>query len=167
MNPFAIPPGVPTSRVRYAVRAWLVAVVPSLLFFLALFALGVSALRPPVGALDPLVIGYSILAAPLLETALMLALAELLALMIAGRYRIRIVLLTAICALAHKLGGGWLQVLASVWPFLVYSVTLTSWMEHSKRDAFVITAAVHALYNATFIGVGVLGACLAGGGCGH
>jgi hypothetical protein len=146
-----------TSRLRYALRAWLLAVVPSLLVFLALVAVGANTLRPPPGALDPLVLGYSVLGAPLLETALMLALAELIALAIPGRPRARIVLLTVTCAFAHRLGGGWQQVAAAVWPFLIYSVTLIAWLERSAREAFVVTAAVHALYNASFVAVGVIG----------
>jgi hypothetical protein len=71
--------------------------------------------------------------------------------------RIRIVLLAATCALAHKFGGSWQQVFASAWPFLIYSVTLTAWLKQSGRAAFVLTALVHALYNATFFAVGALG----------
>ena len=39
-------------------------------------------------------------------------------------------------ALAHGLGGGWQQVIASCWPFLIFSATLTAWRRHSGRDAF-------------------------------
>jgi hypothetical protein len=145
-------------------RAWLVAVVPSLLYFFALVLIGADSLRPPAWTLDATFAGYSILAAPLLETALMLPLASLLALMIPRYVRTRIVLLTVICALAHQIGGGWQQVVASFWPFLIYSATLTTWLKRSSRDAFVLTAFVHALYNATFFGVGALGALLAAPG---
>lgn len=153
-------------RARYAIGAWLVAIVPSLAFFLARVASGAGTLRPPSGALDPLVLGYSVLVAPLLETALMLALAELLALGMPRHAKTRIALLAAIGALAHLPGGGWPQVVSSLWPFLVYSVTMITWMQRSKRDAFTITAVVHALYNATFVVVGVMGFRLAGGGPG-
>ena len=91
----------------------------------------------------------------------MFPLASLLALMIPRQTRVQIVLLAAICALAHKFGGGWQQVIASFWPFLIYSGTLTTWLKRSDRDAFVLTAFVHALYNATFFGVGALGNFLA------
>jgi hypothetical protein len=149
---------VHTGRAEYALRAWLIAAVPSLLCFLALVYIGAESWRPPARSLDIIVIGYSILAAPLLETALMLPLAFLFKLIIPRQERVRIILLAAICALAHKFGGGWPQVLASFWPFLIYSVTLTAWLERSQKDAFVLTAIVHALYNATFFGVGALGA---------
>ena len=159
MNPLAVSRDTKSSRAAYTLRAWLIAAVPSLLYFFALVHLGVDSLRPPARALDVAYAGYSILVAPLLETALMFPLAFLLAPMI-PRQGIRIVLLAAICALAHRIGGGWEQVFASFWPFLIYSVTLTEWLKRSKGAAFVLTALVHALYNATFFGVGVLGAFL-------
>jgi hypothetical protein len=138
----------------YVRRAWLVATVPALLYFFVLVAIGVDTLRPR--ALDAALAAYSVLIAPLLETALMLALALLLELMFPRHEGIRIVLLTATCALAHKFGGGWQQVFASAWPFLIYSMTLTAWLKQSSRAAFVLTALVHALYNATFVAVGVV-----------
>jgi hypothetical protein len=145
-------------------RAWLVAAVPSLLYFFARVAIGADSLRPPAWTLDATIAGYSILAAPLLETALMLPLASLLTLLIPRQTRVQIVVLAAICALAHKFGGGWQQVFASFWPFLVYSATLITWLERSGRDAFVLTAVVHALYNATLFGVGALGNLMAAPG---
>ena len=122
-----------------------------------LVAIGADSLRPPAGALDPTFAAYSILAAPLLETALMLPLAFLLTWILPRQTRLQIAALAITCALAHKLGGGWRQVLASLWPFLIYSVTLITWLERSAKDAFVLTAVVHALYNATFFAVGALG----------
>ncbi len=94
----------------------------------------------------------------------MLPLAFLLTLIFPRQMRLRIAVLAVTCALAHKLGGGWRQVLASLWPFLIYSVTLTSWLKRSARDAFALTALVHALYNATFFAVGALGSLMAASG---
>lgn len=155
MNPFKAFGNTQGRPAAYVWRAWLVATIPALLFFLVLVAIGVDTLRPR--ALDVALAGYSVLIAPLLETALMLALALLLELMIPRRERIRILLLAATCALAHRFGGSWQQVIASAWPFLVYSATLTAWLKRSSRDAFVLTALVHSLYNATFFAVGALG----------
>lgn len=146
---------------RFALRAWVVAVVPSLLYFFARVVAGADSLRPPGGAIDPVFAAYSILAAPLLETALMYPLASLLALLIPRREGVRIVLSALICALAHWIGGGWSQAISSIWPFLVYSATLVIQLKRSRMDAFVLTALVHALYNATFFAVGALGAFLA------
>lgn len=156
--------GTNVSRTGYVLRAWLVAVVPSLLYFFTLVSIGADSLRPPAGALDATFAGYSILAAPLLESALMFPLASLLALIIPRQPRVQIVLLAMICALAHLFGGGWRQVIASFWPFLIYSATLTTWLKRSGRVAFVLTAFVHALYNATFFGVGAIGNYIAAPG---
>jgi hypothetical protein len=141
-------------------RAWLVAVIPSLLYFLVLVCIGADSLRPATRALDGTFAAYSILGAPLLETALMIPLASLLTLMIPRLEWVRIALLAAICALAHRIGGGWEQVFASFWPFVIYSVTLSTWLKRSNRDAFALTALVHALYNATIFGAGALGLLL-------
>jgi hypothetical protein len=145
-------------------RAWLVAVVPSLLYFFARVLVGADSLRAPGGVLDPAFAAYSILLAPLLETALMLLLAELLAAITPDYRRIRIVLLGLVFALAHRFGGGWQQVIGSAWPLMVYSVTLHRWRERSRNEAFVATSIVHALYNATIFGVGALGALGAASG---
>jgi hypothetical protein len=160
-NPFEVS-GANASRIAFALRAWLVAAVPSLLYFFALVSIGADSLRPPAGSLDARFAGYSILAAPLLETALMFPFASLLTLIIPRRPRLQIVLIAMVCALAHLFGGGWRQVIASFWPFLVYSATLTTWLKRSGRDAFVLTAFVHALYNATFISVGAIGNFIVG-----
>ena len=150
------------SRIRYVLRAWLVAVLPSLAYFLVLVSLGVESLRAPAGVLDAVSAGYSVLAAPILETALMLPVASLLKLAIPGKELVRIIVLAALFALAHALGGGWRQAIATLWPFLVYSTALYTWLKCSSREAFMVTASVHALYNATFFGIGTLGALVAG-----
>ena len=151
------------NRVAYALRAWLVAVLPSLAYFLVLVSIGSESLRAPAGVLDATSAVYSILASPILETALMLPLASLLKLVIPKSEGARIIVLAAAFALAHTFGGGWRQAIASFWPFVVYSVTLNAWLKRSSKDAFMVTASVHALYNATFFGVGALGALFAGG----
>jgi len=85
---------------------------------------------------------------------------SLITLMIPQHGSIGIVLLAAIFALAHRIGGGWELVFASFWPFLIYSVTLNTWSKRSNGAAFVVTALVHALYNATIFGAGALGILL-------
>lgn len=160
MNPLEIPDDMKASGAAYALRAWLISVIPALLYFFALVYIGADSLRPPARALDPAYAAYSIFVAPLLETALMFPVVFLLKLSLPRHGRVQLVLLAAICALAHRIGGGWQQVFASFWPFLIYSVTLTTWLKRSSGTAFVLTALVHALYNATFFAVGALGAIL-------
>lgn len=160
VNPLEISYDTKASRAGYVLRAWLIAVIPSLLYFFALVYIGADSLRPPARALAAGYASYSILGAPLLETALMFPFASLIKLLIPRHGWVQIVLLAAICALAHKIGGGWQQVFASFWPFLIYSVTMTTWLTRSNKAAFVLTAVVHALYNATFFAVGALGVLL-------
>jgi hypothetical protein len=160
MNLLEISGDTTASRAAYVLRAWLIAAIPSLLYFFARVYIGADTLRAPAPALDAMFAGYSVLVAPLLETALMFPLAFLLKRTIPRHGRVQIVLLAAICALAHQIGGGWPQVFASFWPFLIYSLTLTTWLKQSNGAAFALTALVHSLYNATIFGVGALGALL-------
>ena len=161
-DPFRMLRDTTVGRTRYALRAWLVAVVPSLLLFFVLVAVGAASLRPPVPAPDGFAIGYSVLVAPVVETALMLSLAWLLGRAVPGHESLRIVALAVLCALAHKLGGSWRQVVNALWPFLVYAAALCAWRKRSLRDAFAVTAVVHGLYNATFFAVGALAAAASG-----
>jgi len=157
-NPFRMLRDTGVGRVRYALRAWLVAVVPSLLLFLVQVVAGIASLRPPANVPIGLGWGYSVLLAPIVETALMLPLAWLLDRATPRHEGLRIVALAVACALAHKLGGNWRQVVNALWPFLVYAATLIAWRKRSSADALAVTAIVHALYNASFFAVGMLAA---------
>ena len=145
-------------RTRSVLRASLLAIVPSLLVFGVLVALGLDTLRIPPGALDPTFVAYSVLLAPAIETALMLAFAAVLARLVPTRAALQIVLVALVAALAHRIGGNWRQVVAVTWPMLVYATSLVLWLRRSASDAFIVTTSVHALYNVAFVAVGILGA---------
>ena len=106
-------------RAKSAVRASLLAILPSLLAFGVLVALDIDTLRVPVGSLDPAFIAYSVLLAPALETAIMLALAALLARFVPEHLALQIALVALVAALAHRIGGDWRQVVRTTWPSLV------------------------------------------------
>ena len=144
-------------RAGFVLRASLLAIVPSLLVFGVLVALGIDTLRAPIGALDPRFVAYSVLVAPVIETAIMLALAAVLTRFFPNHVVAQIVLVTFVTALAHRIGGGWYQVVATTWPILVYATSLALWLRRSARDAFILTTVVHALYNMAFFAVGILG----------
>jgi hypothetical protein len=151
-------------RAGYVLRASLAAVAPSLVVFGGLVALGIETLRAPPGALDPAFAAYSVLLAPAIETAVMLALAVVLA-RLAPRHRgLQIVVLALAGAVAHRVGGDWRQVMHAAWPMLVYATSLVLWLRRSATDAFVVTTIVHALYNAVFFAVGILGVLAVGDG---
>jgi hypothetical protein len=142
---------------RYVFRAWLVAFGPSL----ALFGLRVLAGGAvPGGGMPSGVAGfaaYSILGAPLIETGLMLPVAALLRRMSWHRWWLPVVLLAALAAAAHGFAGTAWSAAAAFWPFVVYAATLFAWWRHSWATAFLVAAAVHALYNASFFAVFVAG----------
>ena len=144
-------------RTRFVLRASFLAIAPSLLLFGVLVALGIDTLRAPTGTLDPAFIAYSVLLAPVIETAAMLALAAVLARLVPRLVVLQIVVVASIAALAHRIGGDWRQVGATAWPMLVYAMTLVLWLRRSASDAFIVTTIVHALYNVAFFAVGILG----------
>ena len=145
-------------RSQSILRASLLAITPSLLAFVILVALGIETVKAPPSAFDPAFVAYSVLLAPAVETAVMLGLAAVLMRWLPRHVELQIVLIALIAALAHKLGGGWRQVVNTAWPTFVYATTLVLWSRRSMRDALIVTTAVHALYNAAFFVVGILGA---------
>ncbi len=143
--------------------AWLIAVLPPLSLFGARVAVGDASLRPPPMPDFAGVAAYSIVAAPLIETALMVPVAlALRALPLAGDW-VRAGALAALAALMHGFGGSTWQVINAFWPFFVYSIAMFAWRRRSVHDAFLVPALVHLLYNATFFAVGIAGGFVAGG----
>ena len=151
-------------RARSALRTSILAIVPSLLLFGVLVALGIDTFRAPSGALDPAFIAYSVLLAPAIETAIMLALAALLARLVPEHLALQIVLVAVVTALAHRIGGDWRHVVDAAWPVLVYAASLALWLRRSASDAFIVTTIVHALHNTAFFAVGILGPLAMGEG---
>lgn len=162
MSPWRALEDVDAGQVRYAGRAFLIAFLPSLALFAVRVAAGSAALG---GAMGPDAAGFaawSIVAAPLVETALMVPLALALRALPVRTDTPRIVLLAALAALAHGFGGSAWQVAAAFWPFVVYSATLFAWWRRSWNDAYLVTALVHMLYNGAFFAVGLIGNAVAG-----
>jgi hypothetical protein len=147
-------------RARFVLRASFLAIAPSLLIFGVLIALGIDTLRSPAGALDPAFMAYSVLLAPIVETAVMLALAVVLARLVPRRAALQILLVAFVAALAHRIGGDWRQVMNTTWPILVYATSLVLWLRRSASEAFIVTSIVHALYNMAFFAVGIFGSLL-------
>lgn len=135
--------------VHYVVRAWLIAVVPSLFLFGIRVAAGQASLRLPDGPFNLPFAAYSIVGAPLLETALMVPLAWWLSRTVSGMGW-RCFALAAIAACAHRIGGGWWNAAIAFWPFVIYSAALFAWRRRSLEAAYAVTTLVHSLYNATF-----------------
>ena len=116
----------------------------------------------PSRALDPPFAAYSVLVAPIVETVLMLAVAALLARLLPGQTLMQILWLVVLAVIAHQVGGGWRQALRTAWPLLVYATCVVLWLRRSARDAFIVTVTVHAVYNAVFFAVGLVGSLAVG-----
>jgi hypothetical protein len=162
MNPLRNLANRDESHARYVVRAWSIAVVPSLVLFGARVALGDASLRPPPVPNAAALVAYSIVAAPLIETALMVPLALALRALPIGSDWARAGLLAALAALAHGFGGSAWQVVNAFWPSFVYSIAMFAWARRSVFDAFLVATLVHMLYNATIVSVGIAGGYAAG-----
>jgi hypothetical protein len=156
--------GADGARARSVLRASLAAIAPSLLLFALLVALGIDSLRASRQAIDPRFVLYSVALAPAIETAAMLAVAALLARVLPRHALLQIVVLALLAALAHRIGGGWRQVLRTLWPLAVYAGCLVLWLRRSARDAFLVTTLVHMAYNGALFAVGYAGMLASGDG---
>jgi len=136
--------------------AWLAALLPALALFGVRVVLGDAAL--PRSAMPWPLAAYSVVVAPLVETALMLGFAWLLGRTLPGRNAVHVGVTAVVFALLHVPGGGIAQGIASAWPFVVYAVVLFAWLARSWAHAFLVTSAVHALYNASFVAIGAVAA---------
>ncbi len=163
MNSLQVVSDTAAGRVRYVALAGLVALVPSLAVFALRVALGgASPALPPLADLAGFAF-YSIVVAPLVETALMIPFAlVLLRLPVASDWP-RVVALAALAALAHGFGGSAWQVALAFWPFVVYAAALYAWRVRSLGDSYLVTAAIHMLFNGAMFAAGVLAHVLAGG----
>jgi hypothetical protein len=157
MHPLRALQDVDAGHARYVWRAWLIAVLPSLALFGVRLAMGGATLR---ATLAPDVAGfatYSIVVAPLVETAVMVPLALALRALPGQSDWPRVFALAALAALAHGFGGSVWQVVAVFWPFVVYSAALFAWRARSLSDAYLVTVLIHMLYNAAFFAIGLAG----------
>ena len=161
MHPLRALQDVDAGHARYVWRAWLIAVVPALALFGVRLAAGGATLRgtqaPDVAAFA----AYGIVVAPLVETAVMVPFALALRALPGASDWPRVLALAALAALAHGFGGSAWQVAAAFWPFFVSSAALFAWRSRSLGDAYLVTALVHMLYNATFFAVGLAGSLVA------
>ena len=108
-------------------------------------------------------VAYSIVVAPLVETAVMVPLALALRALPGQSDWPRVFALAALAALAHGFDGSAWQVVAAFWPFVVYSAALFAWRARSLNDAYLVTVLIHMLYNATFFAIGLAGFLVAEG----
>ena len=143
------------SKLRYVLIAWPIATVPTLLlmpfFYTAKVMLDIEVPR------INLTYGFAVaalIAAPLIETGLMLFVYYLLGLVIWRSRVLRALVLATLAALAHVSSfGGWLHVIGVAWLFVVLSVALAAWVEHRARDAFFVVTGIHLLHNIVVLAI--------------
>jgi hypothetical protein len=107
---------VSVSRFRYVVTAWLIATVPTLMLMPLLYA-AKAAFHIQLPRVE-MNYGFAIaalIAAPLIETGLMLFVYYALGLLIWRSRVLRSLVLATLAALAHLISGGWLHVAGVLW----------------------------------------------------
>ncbi len=145
------------SRLRYVVIAWPIATIPTLLLLPLLYAARATLhIEVPRIYVTHGFVVAALIAAPLIETGLMLFAYYVLGLLISRSRVLRALALAAVAALAHVVSGGWLHVFAVAWLFVVLSVALAAWLQRRARDAFIVVAAIHMLHNAVVLAIGAL-----------
>ena len=139
---FLFAPG--PEAIAYLLKAWLLALLPSLVIAGAVGAVG----GPPEGALaapPPLFLLLSVLVAPLAETLLMI-LPLLVLQRLAGSgpaVVLNALLWGGVHSLVEPLWG-----LVVWWPFLILSVALLVWRERSLGASIAVVTGIHTLQNA-------------------
>lgn len=146
-----------TSVWRYALWAWPVAMVPSLLLAAAALVLlpALGAWSPSPSSTPPTMslgrFASSTILAPLIETLVLSAMLEALGFSQRGLLRAAAVkagIVAAIFALLH----GWVALpwfFSTVWSFFVFSCAYLRWRQRSWDAAFLCAVVPHVLLNLT------------------
>jgi hypothetical protein len=141
---------------RYALLAWPLALVPSLLLIalalgvLSLFGVDIDSLRngyAPNGTLNDAV--RTVLLAPLLETLVLAALMAWFS-MLSPRLLISAGISALLWGLLHGLASP-LWFFGTVWAFFVYSYGYQAWRAVSRWHALAAAALPHALSNLAMV----------------
>jgi len=138
---------VDENRARFVVKAWLLALVPSLLLsiLVSLLAPNAQPVEIPLrGNLLPLMILLLVVIGPLLETLMMTP-------VVLGMNRVAgagpaVVANAVLWGILHSLQRP-IWGLVVWWPFLVLSIALLTWRPRGLGTAIVIVTCIHGLQN--------------------
>ncbi len=132
------------SRLPYALKAWVLALLPSLALSLALLAISPDAEAPEFAASGPMLAFLLVVFAPVVETLLMTPPLLLLARLLGPGPAV----------VASAIGWGVLHSLAAPvwgfivwWSFLILSIALLNWRSKGLLRAMLTVTAIHALQN--------------------
>ena len=142
---------------RYVLRAWPLALAPTLVIALVLsllfqllgldLFLGEDPLAPLRSMSKGMFLLQVVLFAPLAETLLMAPLLALLMRLWRRRRLPAALSSAAVWAILHSLSA-LVWGLCIFWTFLVFSIAWLAWRPRSFGHAFFVTAGIHALHNA-------------------
>jgi hypothetical protein len=150
--------------VRYVLRAWPLAMVPTFAIALVLSSLSrlagldhlfdESQWKALVELSKPMLLFQIVVFAPLAETLLMAPLLALLMRLFHGRRTYAALASAAVWAGLHSLSAI-VWGLCIFWTFLVFSSAWLAWRPRSFKHAYFVTAGIHALNNSV-AGLGLL-----------
>jgi membrane protease YdiL (CAAX protease family) len=132
------------ARLPYALKAWVLALLPSLALSFALFIISPEAERPEFAASGLMLAFLLVVFAPVVETLLMTPPLLLLARLLGPGPAV----------VASAIGWGVLHSLAAPvwglivwWSFLILSIALLNWRSKGLVRAMLTVTAIHALQN--------------------
>ena len=132
------------SRLAYVLKAWLLALVPSILLSLIVNSAAPAAEQPHLPLSGPAAIGFITLLGPFLETLIMAgALLVLTRIVAPGPAAV-------LSAIGWGVAHSWAAPIWGLiiwWPFLIFSILFVTWRSRSLAMAFAMPALAHALHN--------------------
>ena len=147
------------SRVLYVAKAWLLALIPSILISMLVNAAAPAAEQPDLPLSGPLAIGFITLLGPFLETLIMAgALLVLNRLVAPGPAAV-------LSALGWGLAHSWAAPIWGLiiwWPFLIFSIAFLAWRGRGFWAAILLVTAIHALQNCFAVALLLAGPLVAG-----
>jgi len=151
---FAILADTRQGAAAYLAKAFVIAILPTLAFastlWVVLAATGEN--LPHSGLAEfleypfPVVFGFAVIAAPIIETLLLWLVLVAVRWLSGGRVLVTAAVVGAITGLAH-LSNDWMNALAVSWTFFVQALVFMAWEKRSRWRALGMVVALHAANN--------------------
>ena len=146
------------SRLAYVLKAWLLALVPSILLSLIVNSAAPAAEQPHLPLSGPAAIGFITLLGPFLETLIMAgALLVLTRIVAPGPAAV-------LSAIGWGVAHSWAAPIWGLiiwWPFLIFSVAFLTWRRRGFWTGILLVTAIHALQNSVAVALLLLGPLVA------
>ena len=142
------------SKAAYVLKAWPVALIPSILLSATINMSVPSAKGPDLPLSGPLMVALVTIIGPFLETLIMAAV--LLALRRFVGFGPAVVLSSVGWGVAHSSAAA-IWGLVIWWPFLIFSIAFLTWRQRGFWSGILIVSAIHALQNSFAVALLLVG----------